>query len=319
MLNRSNSSDVVVVGAGVTGSAAAIALRAAGCRVVLIHRTDDVEGVETLSPAAVADLGRLSIIIGCPLGELVAWWRSPSAIRVRQPYARVVARTQLARIVRQRAIDNGASLIEHDGDLTFGRHHGGWRVRFRNATSEAMRTAFIIDATGRAAVVGRHLGARRHNYDALVALSVSFGSTQGAGTWTESTARGWWNLTATTEEHTLSHFAHPSRMRGASAVSLGLDSTRHIRQLVSEMPPKSPTMRPAGSSLLVPCAGPRWFAIGDAASTLQPLSSAGIAKGLRDARVLPEYLQRSGEYVACQTAGFRRYLNLLAHQQLQDR
>jgi flavin-dependent dehydrogenase len=75
----------------------------------------------------------------------------------------------------------------------------------------------------------------------------------------------------------------------------------------------TPTIKVCGSARLDPCAGPGWIAIGDAAATLQPLTSAGVAKALRDARLVPQALRGgAAAYDRLQAGEFRAYLNQLA-------
>jgi 2-polyprenyl-6-methoxyphenol hydroxylase-like FAD-dependent oxidoreductase len=54
--------------------------------------------------------------------------------------------------------------------------------------------------------------------------------------------------------------------------------------------------------------GERWLAVGDAASTFQPLASAGVAKALWDGFRAPEALRDRREYEKDQRALFHTYM-----------
>src|SRR5580704_16132268 len=147
--------DVVIVGAGVAGSAAAIELRSAGWRVGLLHKRDNVTRVESLSPGAVHDLHKLSVDMGQSISDVVAWWGSEHAKRARYPNARVVERSMLAEGLRKRAVEEGARELEIEGHLSIERQDDRWCLECEAPESGQYRftTTYLVDATGRARVV----------------------------------------------------------------------------------------------------------------------------------------------------------------------
>ena len=134
-----------------------------------------------------------------------------------------------------------------------------------------------------------------------------------AGTWTESAPAGWWNLSSLPEKGTLSFYSSALVVQEAKTEFVAqFEKTKHLRSLISTREFLNPTVRLCGSSFLVPCAGPGWFAVGDAAWTLQPLASAGIAKALRDAQIVRQSLeQESSRYDRFQRVEFDAYLRQL--------
>jgi flavin-dependent dehydrogenase len=278
--------DVVIVGAGLAGCAAAIELRSAGYRVGLLYKRDDLTRVESLSPGAVHDLHKLSVDMGQGISDVVAWWGSEDAQRARYPNARVVERSMLADSLRTRAVGEGARELEIEGHLSIERQGDQWCLACEAPESGQHRftTAYLVDATGRARAVARRLGAKWMTMDQLFSLAVELIEPTVVGTWTESEREGWWNLSSTAEKGTLSFYSSASVVREAKArIVAQFEKTQRLRDLISAREFLNPTVRPCGSSFLVPCAGLGWFAVGDAAWTVQPLASAGIAKALRDA------------------------------------
>jgi hypothetical protein len=76
-----------------------------------------------------------------------------------------------------------------------------------------------------------------------------------------------------------------------------------------------PRLALARSHLLHPVAGPRWLAIGDAASSFDPLSSQGIAKALRAGLRAADVIRtgRDEAYGQQIAAEFERYLETREH------
>jgi flavin-dependent dehydrogenase len=303
--------DVVIIGGGVAGSAAAIELRFAGWRVGLLHKGENLTRVESLSPGAVQSLNKLSIDVGQGISEVVAWWGSEHEKRATYPHARVVERGVLADTLRTRAVEQGATEHEIRGYLSIERQGDQWRLAWETPESGKLRVtaAYLVDATSRTAVVARRLGATRATVDQLFSLAVEVVEPMVVGTWTESTPEGWWNVSSLGEKGTLSFYSSAPIVREAKAeIVERFEKTEHLRNLISTRQFLNPTVRPCGSSIVGPCAGPGWFAIGDAAWTAQPLASVGVGKALRDARIVRQLLeQESSRYDRFQRIEFNAY------------
>ena len=158
--------DAVVVGAGVAGSSAAVELLSAGCRVALLHQPDHISAIESISPAAVRCFEKLSISTGCVLPEIIAWWGSEREARAAQTQARIVQRRGLADLMRMRAMEAGATVIERERLLNIERLHDDWQIECTGTSDYQCRLTarFLVDATGRASLIGRRVGEdnRRH-------------------------------------------------------------------------------------------------------------------------------------------------------------
>jgi flavin-dependent dehydrogenase len=316
--------DVVIIGGGVAGSAATIELRLAGWRVGLFHKSDNLTRVESLSPAAVQSLTKLSIDVGQGISEVVAWWGSEHEKRTPYPHARVVERRVLADTLRTRAVQQGATEQEIRGCLSIERQSGQWRLACETPESAKLRVtaAYLVDATGLTAVVARRLGATRSTVDQLFSLAVEVVEPMVVGTWTESTPEGWWNLSSLGEKGTLSFYSSAPGVREAKAKLIPrFEETEHLRKVISTRQFLNPTVTPCGSSIVGPCAGSGWFAVGDSAWTAQPLASAGVAKALRDGRIVRQLLEgEPSRYDRFQRIEFNAYLRQIKrHYSLETR
>jgi len=318
-LSRNDKVDALIIGGGVAGCATAIELLSVGWSVALLHQPDRWSAIESISTAAARYLGRLSIQVGADLSEVVAWWGSDQEVRARQVGARIVQRSILADSLRGRAIEWGAIAIEGEKLLRIERSRDTWRIRCEH---RSLIAKYLIDATGRASLVGRRLGAQRFALDQIFCISVSVHQPQITGTWTESTSDGWWNLCCLPEEGTLSFYSTAQTIRESKTdIATCLYKTRHLRTLLANSTFGKSKVRPCGSSQLIPCAGPGWLAVGDAAFTLQPLASAGVPKALRDARMVPQALEHEpAQYDHFQVTECKVYLQQLAqHYALEKR
>jgi flavin-dependent dehydrogenase len=310
--------DVVIVGGGVAGCVSAMHLLRAGYRVRIIHAHQDIAAAESLSPDAVQQLARFGVFIGVPLDRIVAWWGGNEPTTIQHPGARLVERIALGDALRQRALDAGAELAT--GRLrSVTRAAGRWKVAFspERHTLKTTNATHIVDASGRASVVGLRSGAERRNMDELFCASVTITSVKEFGTWTESARNGWWNFCSTTGIGTLSFFSNAEGIRMARKdLARAFAATRHLREvLAGTVDWCTVKVRCCGSSMLDSCAGSDWVAVGDAVSTLQPLASGGLSKAVRDASILRSAIEHSWRrYVRLQQDNFADYRMALRRQ-----
>jgi flavin-dependent dehydrogenase len=309
--------DIIVVGAGVAGSATAIEAAARGYRVALLHRPEARIAWESLPPWASRELSRLSIDPGTAIERVVAWWDSEGERVAHYPDACVLERSELARSLRERAQAEGVVVLRNDRRFDIARSHCGWHLQGLDAASCArnrITSQHVVDATGRSAALARRLGARRVTYDRSISLSVAIRPCGVAGTWTETVAFGWWNVCSSGLQGTATLVTSPEASRRVR-FRLREDFARaaHLSELF-DVVDACPVLRPSNSSRLLPCAGLGWWAVGDAAWTAQPLASCGIAKSLVDAHQLSTAVSRAATYDVLQSQGFKRYLKELKSQ-----
>ncbi len=155
------------------------------------------------------------------------------------------------------------------------------------------RHPFIVDATGRRSAVARARGARHVVLDQLVALVVFLRadvSTSPPDTYTaiEAGEQGWWysallpgaEIAAIfmTDASLLRRIGWRTIEQWSALISKAPDTAS---RLAGAVPLAPPAVHAAASQRLDRFAGDGWLAVGDAASTFDPLSSQGISKALR--------------------------------------
>lgn len=180
---------------------------------------------------------------------------------------------------------------------------------------------FLVDATGRTAVVARRMGARRLTLDRTVAVMRAYELPSGKAapdsfTLVETSPNGWWysGLLPSGQLAAL-YFTYPEFRRE-------VELPPHTRARLQDSGCLArPRLLCASSSVLDRAAGPDWLAVGDAASTWDPLSSQGILKALRSSAMtvdaIATYLAGDASaisgYAAYTRAGFARYLEVPHH------
>jgi flavin-dependent dehydrogenase len=222
----------------------------------------------------------------------------------------------LADTLRAQAIERGAALVHCETLLQIEHLHGSWRLGYETAGVHGILTGqYLVDASGRASVIGHRLGSRRMLFDDLFCISASLDQLDLTGTWTEASVDGWWNLCCEEHEGTLSFFSTARNIRKRKQDFAGhLVEAGQIQRLLPDTRLSDIRVRPCSSSRLVPCAGPYWMSLGDAASTVQPLASGGVSKALRDACMVRRAFRQPADYELFQQRKFSLYLCELAQQ-----
>jgi flavin-dependent dehydrogenase len=240
-------------------------------------------------------------------------------------------RARFDRMLADAAVAAGAELIL-DARLVALKSNGeGWHARLVGGArgDDRLSARFLVDATGRAASVARRLGSERRVIDQLVALCAWLPPGPSIERETErllveAMDAGWWYATGLPGGRRVAVFLSDRDLlpHGPAAARLAwtqaLARTRHVQTLLDGCgSPDTFRLRPANSYILDPLAGPRWLAVGDAASALDPLSSMGILKsllsGMRAASAVSRCLAGDeGEvaaYAEQEGREFRRYLD----------
>ena len=283
MDDRHVDADVVVVGGGPAGAAAAISCAKRNLRVILLER--DVSGRErpgeTLHPGAeplLAQLGvadRLPAVAGTRHAGIWTSWCGPAKF---EPFgadadgpwsgfqawradfdALLLARARELRVdVRQPAVVTG--MLQGGGVTT---------------SSGSIAARMVVDATGRSRWLGRLLGLRsparspplivrfgyaRGSCPARDAAPAIVGDSTG-WTWTAHVKPSVYQWTRLCFDETTGADWMPEEFRGLTplAKARGADVTWRMAEQT---------------------AGPGWFMVGDAAATLDPTSSHGVLKAL---------------------------------------
>ncbi|HEX9367864.1 MAG TPA: tryptophan 7-halogenase [Vicinamibacterales bacterium] len=331
----SGSFDVAILGGGPAGAATALALkrRDAGLRVALVEKSDysAFRVGETLPPPARRLLERLGVWDAFPActaieayGTRAAW----GSARI-QENAFIFSPLGRGWHVDRRAFDAWlAGEAERAGVDVFrgvrgdarSRHQDDWIVTLVEnvAASGELRARVLVDAGGRQSAVSRARGARHLVFDRLVGVAVRLRidrARPGPDTYTlvEACPHGWWYTATLPHGHLIAIFmTDASHLRRAPWRTFdewrarAADAPLTAERIACGTAVGEPVICPAGSQRLDRCAGDGWLAVGDAASTVDPLSSQGVMRALRSgivaARAIREHLAGSSDALAAHDA-----------------
>jgi len=320
---RHNSYDVLILGGGPAGAATGIALKRLdpGLRIALIEKSD-YSGVrigETLPPGAQAILHGLGVWNAFFATSPVMSYGTRAAWGSADPYDNEfifsvygngwhVDRNAFDAMLTAEAIRVGVYVHVNSAPCGPPRRQRYWvlPVTSKGATCE-LNARFIVDATGRHSWFVSRLGVRHRLYDQLAAIFAFYqfapGSTGNDNyTLIEASQHGWWYSAMLPQSRmAVAFMADVPYLRQIRWRSLeewnSLSATAPLtrRRIENAIFLGNPTLCSAASRRLEIPVGEDWLAVGDAASTFDPLSSQGIVKSLHSgvcaARSICRYLR----------------------------
>jgi flavin-dependent dehydrogenase len=342
--------DVAILGGGPAGTATALSLRqhAPALSLALIEQSnyDTIRIGETLPPTAqplLEQLGVWPIFLRAghtpAYGSCAAWgsdklWANEFIFHA-TGHGWHLDRKRFDALLAHEAASKGVALYA-DTKLIASRpaRPKQWQLtlRTRNDDELSIAAAFVVDATGRRAVFASQQNVRKVLLDQLLGVCAFFNLNKRAPltetyTLVEACAKGWWYSALVPEEKLAVCFMSDGdlvkqhRLHAATAWFELLAETRHTKARVQQAEPMAaPTVQAAYSQRLERLTGDAWLAVGDAATTFDPLSSTGICKGLRSgimaSYAIIDYFKGStaslAKYEAITAGEFEAYLETRA-------
>lgn len=313
------SCDVLVVGAGPAGSAAAAHMAARGFDTVLADAEDfprDKPCGDGLTPRAIAELERLGLHEQLRSGarnwglraagfgqELYLPWPGGSLPR----FGGAMARTELDALIRSHALSAGARGITgravdvvRDGERVGSVEFEAQGQRFQ------VRSRWLVVADGARSQLGRRLGREWHRGTAYgVAARAYTTSGRSDDPWISShlelrgeqdeilSGYGWifplGDGTVNIGVGTLATDRRPADVNLRRLLKHYRDSQREDWDISGELDRPWSALLPMGGAVSG-VAGPNWVLVGDAAGCVNPLNGEGIDYGLETGRLAAELL-----------------------------
>lgn len=319
-VNAPLSTDVLVVGAGPAGSAAAAWAARAGRDVVLADAATfprDKTCGDGLTPRAMAELDRLG------LGEWVRGRAENRGLRLTgfgqelqlewpggslPAVGSAVPRTELDDRIRSAAIESGATMLEGAKAVDV-RRDGNAVTAVEFADGREIRCTRVIVADGVRSPLGKKLGREWHRDTTFgVAARAYIGSERSSDPWISSHLElrdgdgtlqpgyGWIFPLGTGEVNigvgTLATAKRPGPGALRPLLDLYTSQRRDDWKLTGDLRAVASALLPMGGAVSN-VAGPNWAIIGDAAACVNPLNGEGIDYGLEGGRLVVDILDEA--------------------------
>jgi flavin-dependent dehydrogenase len=309
--------DVVVLGGGPAGCAAAIELARLGCSVVVIERSSyDAPRIgETLPPMSrtlLEDLGAWDRFLQDghqpAFGICSAWGQADLNENdfIFNPYGHGwhIDRMRFDRMLALLTEETGAKVWRGVQVVAWTKESSdAWEIELgAPAGIHHYRTRFVIDATGRAASFARKQGARRIVSDRLIGVAGFLSSSaiplQDSRTLLEAVEHGWWYSALLPNAQRVFAYMTDADLYAQCNRSTGstwqgqLQRAQHTRARAKDYSVDTqPFVFAANSSRLDSAVGCNWLAVGDAAMAFDPLSSQGVCHALQSGRQASRAIQ----------------------------
>lgn len=310
--------ETLIIGGGPAGLAVAAELCQKGRSVIVIERSDyaSYRVGEHLTPKGAHWLYRLGAgfildeiqHLPCP-GVCFTWGsrRISDNLYIYNPYGEGwnLSRPHFDREFAVWVKNLGVQVLTQSWVDQIRQNGGNWEVEVgQHKTKKPIRASFLIDATGRAATIARHLGSQRRTLDRLIGITgIGEGSTNhsefGNMVFIEAVDSGWWYsvplhdnrilFTFMTDADIVRRQSTPWPTYWHEQLSLSQFTKQRLKfgYQVGQV-----WVRSAHSQTLTLKQGNGWIAVGDAAVAFDPLSSKGMSKSLEWARPAADTIDR---------------------------
>jgi flavin-dependent dehydrogenase len=298
---------VAIISAGPAGCAAALTLLHSGISVLLLDGSHvPLERGEILPGSVRALLETLRVwpnfveLNPVPINQILSLWGS-SSIWVNDlslhPFgcSWAIHRNAFDHMLREAAITAGAVYLRASFRAAR-RHKNEWliqaRVSTRSEDAVYAVSTFVVDASGKVSAFARAMGVEKRRIDRLMALSTVLDTGHFAFSFShalsvETCANGWWYSTPLRNSQlAFSFLTDPGELRTEEPYRVqewqrALEGCRFIKEQLRLCSPVSTVnVTPAFSASLQRFYGQGWLAVGDAASSVDPLCGAGVARAL---------------------------------------
>ncbi|MBF02584.1 MAG: hypothetical protein CMP76_04730 [Flavobacterium sp.] len=333
--------DVIIIGAGVAGCATALALKKANkdLHIAIIERSASLENAfkigETLPPQASKQFQNLGIweaFLACNFSSSYGTssvWGSHSVYTneyIFSPYGYGwnLDRNAFDQFMIAQAKEKGVEMHWNTSCIHSHWENEHWIVTCEhNHDKLFLNASFVVDATGKKAAFSALQGTEKIKKDKQVGVYRFYDLKQAnateikEGIVVETDANGWW-YSATLPNQKLvlgyltdSDIASHLKMKDDSHFEERLQQTTITATRVATLSDTTvPFLVAAQTQYLKTCVGEGWLAVGDAASSYDPISSLGIYKALVMSQWASFAIQ---DFLKKDRIGLQKYQNLVAY------
>ncbi|VXA99135.1 conserved hypothetical protein [Flavobacterium sp. 9AF] len=333
--------DVIIIGAGVAGCATALALKKVNkdLHIAIMERSASAENTfkigETLPPQASKQFQNLGIweaFLACNFSSSYGTssvWGSHTVYTneyIFSPYGYGwnLDRNAFDQFMIKQAKEKGVEVYWNTSCIHSHRENEQWILACENNHDKLLlNTSFVVDATGKKAAFSALQGTEKIKKDKQVGVYRFYDLKQAnttdikEGIVVETDANGWW-YSATLPNQKLvlgyltdSDIASNLKMKVTSHFEDQLQQTAITATRVATLSDTTtPFLVAAQTQYLKSCVGEGWLAVGDAASSYDPISSLGIYKALVMSQWASFAIQ---DFLKKERIGLRKYQNLVTH------
>lgn len=298
---------VAIVGGGPAGCATALRLRQLGVEDVLLIEAGQYQRErvgESVPPDFRRVLATLGLLESFPadahatcLGSRSAWGTATLGYNdfIVDPHGPGwhLDRSEFERWLAQQVVARGVQLSTNTRFRDVVPTTGPGRVLSVERDSHSFQVAadFVVDAGGVQALLGSRLGARRQCDDQMLVAAAFVDLDPNTVpmdrlTLLEAVEDGWWYAAQLRSGRAIIAFSSDLDVFRAREIDqtsgwlAAAAATQHIAELTrsARWRHDRPIRLLAASSLLEPCVGSDWLAVGDAASSFDPISAQGLHK-----------------------------------------
>lgn len=317
--SQNNSVDVVIIGGGIAGCTAAIAL-SNYCNVALIDKLNEpIERVgECLAPAARRIFKQLDIldefdskinVVHQRNNGMQSYWGSQNAqivdpLRNPDGFGWQLNRKEFEKFMRSNTEKKGVQCCwgYQLFQCKFEDEH--WILTFASTNEISkkidVKAKFVIDASGRQSHFARKLGIERQSDDKLISIWATLTNNEISTLSTISTSQsGWWYSAPLPNNKRIMSFQTDSDLIEHAQLKteeafLNLAMCNEQMKMILEKSKNSIQFKgivAANSTRLKQVTGQQWVALGDAAISFDPLSSQGMFNAMANALQLTDLMK----------------------------
>lgn len=331
--------DITIIGGGPAGTATAIALlnHQPNLRILIVEKTSygNFRVGETLSPAIRDLMEQLGIWEAFQAEtHLEAYgtasvWGSNKLLENEFVYHKGgngwhLDRSRFDLFLAKKAEDNGANIILNTRLINSVKrvdNQYNLTLKTKQKDIQTIQTSFIVDASGRNGLFAKSQGAQKIFFDKLTSAFWVFEQNpndfiENTYTLVEAVQEGWWYSARIPNNRIV--FSFMSDVQFIKQLNIKrqktwkklVNQTTYTKARINPLDqPIKQFVQPAFSHRLDKVTGKAWIAVGDAASTFDPLSAQGIYKSIKSGifaayaildyfKGIPTGLKKYDQYIA---------------------